>query len=400
MHIALVNQWYPPVGGFGGTSIYTATVAEMLSGMGHDVTVLTSGQPDTRLGPHLRVRGIRRLGEPWWSYRVPLAGRYFRAGRLAAYSCEVSVALAAIHRRHPIDVVEFPEVNAEGFAYLKRRHRAPVVVRCHTPHLLLEASVPEEQRTFDFASIWALERSTIRAAEFVTAPSNDLRALMIQRAGIAPDNALTVPNPIQASAYAGVPPEPKCPPITVLHVGRIEARKGVRTLVRALAAAMPSCPSLHLRLAGAGPPGEVDEIRVLAAELGIGERVSLLGFVPQADLLGEYARSHICVVPAEMYESYSYTAAQAMAAGRPVIASRIGGIPETIGQDAGILVEPGDTAAFTEAMVTLGSSSEARLAMGRAGRSRSCGALDVKVVAGRLLEVYERAMLRRASSSS
>jgi glycosyltransferase involved in cell wall biosynthesis len=100
----------------------------------------------------------------------------------------------------------------------------------------------------------------------------------------------------------------------------------------------------------------------------------------------------MCVVPSILYESFSYTCAQAMAAGRPVVATRIGGIPETVEDGVtGLLVEPGNAAELAEALIRLALDPVQRARMGQAGRERVARDFNPATVARRMLAVYARA---------
>src|SRR5919108_4876320 len=92
-------------------------------------------------------------------------------------------------------------------------------------------------------------------------------------------------------------------------------------------------------------------------EQRVDDRVVFCGATDQPTLLEWYRKADIAVVPSLVYESFSYTCAQAMAAGLPVVASRIGGIPETVGDGvSGLLVEPGDVTGLAQAIVRLASA--------------------------------------------
>src|SRR6185295_6149285 len=105
-----------------------------------------------------------------------------------------------------------------------------------------------------------------------------------------------------------------------------------------------------------------------------------------------YEGADLCVVPALQYESFSYTCAQAMAAGKPVVATRIGGMSETLGDGlAGVLVDPNDPTQLAQAIVDLLKDNDKRQLMGQAGREKAAREFEPAAVAQRNLEVYERA---------
>jgi len=100
------------------------------------------------------------------------------------------------------------------------------------------------------------------------------------------------------------------------------------------------------------------------------------------------------VVPALQYESFSYTCAQAMAAGKPVIATRVGGMSETVEDGrTGLIVEPDNADELATAVVALLKDRERRVAMGRAGREKVLREFDPIKVARENLAVYAQARL-------
>jgi glycosyltransferase involved in cell wall biosynthesis len=112
-------------------------------------------------------------------------------------------------------------------------------------------------------------------------------------------------------------------------------------------------------------------MRGILARAGCLGQVEFAGYVAQEALESLYRASDICVNPSEMYESFSYTCAQAMAAGKPVVASRIGGIPEVVADgECGILVDPGDAAQLAEAITRLACDRALRERMGEAAHDR------------------------------
>lgn len=118
--------------------------------------------------------------------------------------------------------------------------------------------------------------------------------------------------------------------------------------------------------------------------------VTIVGFLDEKGLKSLYAQSDIAVVPSILYESFSYTSAQAMVAGLPVIASDNGGIPETVrsGID-GILVKPGDAEALAGAVLKLASDPLLRKAMGQAARESCLQRFGSENVTEKIVQFYE-----------
>jgi glycosyltransferase involved in cell wall biosynthesis len=129
-------------------------------------------------------------------------------------------------------------------------------------------------------------------------------------------------------------------------------------------------------------------------------QVQFTGGVDQPTLLEWYRRANICVVPSLLYESFSYTCAQAMAAGKPVVATHIGGIPETVTDGvSGVLVAAGDTSQLAQAIIRLARDAALRERMGRAGREKAARDFDPSTIARRTTAIYEVAREEYARSA-
>ncbi len=374
-------------------------MARAFRDLGHEVTVLAS-RTSTNTPEISLVEGIpvhRLLVHDFYRLRqVPGLRQYVRPVQLLSYSRRVDQAIRQLHRAQRVDVVEFAEVGAEGFFYA-RKPEVPVVVRCHTPTFLLaryysRAEMPGDNRIL----AWA-EKDLIRRAHARTTPSCDLARIIASECGMPEESIAPIPNALSVDEFAPGVPQASSDTITVLHVGRLERIKGVETLAQAIPEAVQQVPNVRFIFIGEDRPtgngtsqrAELEK-RLMAA--GVGSQVEFLGKVNQTTLLDWYRRADICVVPSMLYESFSYTVAQGMAAAKPVVASRVGGIPETLDEGAsGVLVEPGNAAELAQGIVRLACDPALRAQMGRAGQVKARREFDPVRVAERTLEIYERA---------
>jgi glycosyltransferase involved in cell wall biosynthesis len=140
-------------------------------------------------------------------------------------------------------------------------------------------------------------------------------------------------------------------------------------LVRAVAEVVREMPELVVLCAGDGPHRGAFERE--AAERGLTNAVRFLGH--RADVPALLALSRLVVLPS-LAESFGFAALEAMSLGRPVVASRAGGLPEVVRDgDTGLLVDVGDAAGLARAMVALLRDPERAAALGAAGRERARG---------------------------
>lgn len=169
-------------------------------------------------------------------------------------------------------------------------------------------------------------------------------------------------------------------PVTALWLGAMERVKRVDWLIRLTAA----IPGLSVLLAGDGP--EQPRARLMAADLGVADRVCFLGFV--ADPAEAFAAADLFVLPSAA-EACPLSLLQAMAAGLPVVATRVGGVPELVRQGVdGLLTPSDDPAALYAATASLAADGALRAAMGRSARARAVETFSLSSCVDRLLDVY------------
>ena len=149
---------------------------------------------------------------------------------------------------------------------------------------------------------------------------------------------------------------------TILSVGRFYRRKRVDVLLRAAAALRGRIPDLQVRIVGDGPCAPA--LHSLARQLKLEEAVVWLGDVSRADLAREYNRCDIFCLPS-VQEGFGIVLLEAMAAGKPIVASRAAAIPETAPH--AVLVEPDSVEALAAGIEALFRSREARESQAAAG---------------------------------
>lgn len=154
----------------------------------------------------------------------------------------------------------------------------------------------------------------------------------------------------------------------ILHVGIVETKKNIETLLAASADLISAQLVDSVVLAGRDGFG-AREIRSFASALGLDGKARFIGFVPQGLLPGLYALATAVVFPSQ-YEGFGLPVLEGMASGIPVIAAECSSIPEVAG-DAAVLFPPGDAARLTAALRTVLSDAEFRADLTRRGLSRA-----------------------------
>jgi glycosyltransferase involved in cell wall biosynthesis len=213
--------------------------------------------------------------------------------------------------------------------------------------------------------------------------------------GVLPDQLHVVPLGVNTELFkpASLPRQPG----RVMAIASADTPlKGVSTLLHAVAK-LRSNRDLELRLvAKVEPNGPTHK---LIADLGISDIVHITSGLSDADLAALFASAEVACIPS-LYEGFSLPAVEAMASGTPIVASRVGALPEVVGTDGACaeLVPAADVDALAGALGSLLDSPEARRRMGRAGRERAVSVFSWEAVAAQTVKVYERAIARTGSS--
>lgn len=180
----------------------------------------------------------------------------------------------------------------------------------------------------------------------------------------------------------------------VFYVGRFDPRKGIETLVRAIARSqLRDNGKLKLIIGGGSRPGQADglereRIEAIANELGLQEIATFTGRISDEDLPYYYAAANICVVPSH-YEPFGLVAIEAMASRTPVVASDVGGLQFTVVPEiTGLLCPPQDEAAFCAAIDRILIHSQWCQQLGDRARERVEKMFSWSGVAAKLSDIY------------
>lgn len=199
-----------------------------------------------------------------------------------------------------------------------------------------------------------------------------------------------IANPVSPSSIPRAPQAEE-----VLFLGRLWQEKGAYDLVDATALLVTEFPALCVICAG---DGDAEILRARAAELGVAENLRFPGWVDGAAKDALLARASVFVLPS-YFEGLPIGVLEAMINGIPVVGTPVGGVPDALGDDAGLLVTPGDVAALATALATLLRSSDLRTQMGEAGRRRAADLYACERVLASIGDLYRQLGLLPCSGS-
>jgi len=238
-----------------------------------------------------------------------------------------------------------------------------------------------------FPLIDAMVREVLRRASVVISTSfYDARSLN----GLVRGKSVHIPNPVLPEFYARGDNTPEA--ARVLFAGMLVRRKNVEGLLRGFYTVVRRMPEARLIVVGpSADPAYECEIQELVSAMRMAEKVDFLGHVTNARLLHELRRCTVVVLFSNE-ETSPTIVAQAMAAGKPVVASRVGGIPEMVAEgESGFLVAAGDEQALADRLATLLGSPELCARMGAVGHSIAGERFEPSSVALQTLEAYRLA---------
>jgi glycosyltransferase involved in cell wall biosynthesis len=195
-------------------------------------------------------------------------------------------------------------------------------------------------------------------------------------------DATVVHSGIDRRDFPPTPPDERPWGWRLLYVGRIDERKGIFTLVRAMAA-LP--PAATLEIVGRGNDADVARLRGLVNDLGLGARVTV-DAADRSELRDRYLAADVVVFPSEWSEPFGLVPLEAMACARPVVATGVGGSAGFLADGVNcVLFAPGDADALADALRRVASDEALRRRI-VAGGARTAEALDVD----RLADTFER----------
>ena len=408
----MISSEFSGLPGSGGIGTYFDHLARWLVRAGCEVEIFTSG----RVGDLPKREGIlyHHLGNPATPDFAVFAGLAFRER----------------HREEPFDILECGELKAEGSWAARWVKDASFIVRLHSPSLILNryldfpltlwsyakkiffqltVSLGARRRGLPmppvylepFAFLWNQladfeERAMTQTADMVLVMNEEMERFASGAWGIARNAVKIRPNPYfpKDLKQTSTSSEQK----VIGFIGRLEPRKGVVELAKALCQVLPDFPEWKVKIAGSSTRSCVsgtDPAAVVKKQLArFGDQIEFQDRIEPSDVPHWLASVGLCVFPS-IWETFSYVTLEAAQAGRAIIGTRTGAVPEILDNGrAGLIVPPGDVKALAQALRKLMADAELRRSLGGAAKKRFEERFNPERVMGEILEVYREAIER------
>lgn len=393
----------------GGQGVYVRNLSRALVDLGHDVEVIAGTPPppvdDDIAMTHLPSLDLYRTEDP---FRRPRLAEFrdgidvlefatmCTAGFPEPRTFSLRAARHLADRVDDFDVVHDNQCLGTGLATIGRAF--PLVATVHHPI--------HRDRDLELATATGWRRVTLRRwYGFVAMQARVARAIP-DLVTVSPSSATDVMADMDVTAdqLSIVPvgfdprvfrPRPTVPTMVnriVVTASADVALKGLAHLLAAVANLAATGRDVELVVVGTVRPE--GETAALLQRLGLGDRVRFVSDLDEEELARLLASAAVVAVPS-LYEGFSLPAIEAMATGRPVVATTGGALPHVVG-DAGLLVAPGDAAALATALARVLDDSGLRTRLGTAGRRQVVDRFTWQAAARATVAVYRRAIARRA----
>ncbi|RLI90524.1 MAG: hypothetical protein DRO95_06045 [Candidatus Altiarchaeales archaeon] len=413
MKILLISEYFPPRI-FGGGEISAWLIAKNLAKEGLDVSVLTSYFKNLKkfeIKDGIKIYRRLKTGEN------PVSG-IENLKRAFIFPNSLRKELLRLDKRENFDIIHCMNINSIFAVKVKKKIKKPFIAHINAPNLFCPRGIKftekickEKCSLFKFISCYSrygnisrverkfylrynpffilfvyyrfLHRKKILSEIDHFIPISSYMKNLLLEEGIPEEKISIVPNPLELDKFLNLKIEHHSPP-RILYLGAYEEFKGPQVLLEALS-------RLNLEFEanfyGSGSLREKLKREIKTLNLN---NVHIHDGVRYSEIPKIYQEHDIVVFPSLVPESFGRVAIEAMASGKPVIASRIGGVIDIIKENKnGILVEPGSIEELKNAIEKLIQDSELRNKIGKKGREMAHMYSEDKI-AKKIIKVYQK----------
>ncbi len=372
MKIAFISHEFPPDTGKGGIGTYVSQISEAMAEAGNEVHVF-AGSYQTLISYPLNKILVHKI----------------KCENAHDFRKKVLPVFAAQNLLTPFDLIESPEINGNAWEIKKSFQNIPLVVRLHAPNHLVESLkktyipflaklrfVLGSIRRFKFdLGNWKsykkegdIDYQFIKLADFITSPSIAMKEWVVKNWQIEPDKITVIPNIFLPSLdLLNIPVFAKVTYKRIVFFGRLNVLKGLVNATKAMAKILQQFPDWKFRVIGDNGPGPFNDSSMrewMQKEFkNVHTQVEFLDGMPYEELPTAISDAEIVLLPS-LFESFSYTCAEAMAAGKVVVGSNNAGMADLIENNkSGILINPYISQEITGAIHRLITDNEFRYSL-------------------------------------
>jgi glycosyltransferase involved in cell wall biosynthesis len=258
----------------------------------------------------------------------------------------------------------------------------PVIATCHHTYW--------QQSHYIQSQFWKrifipFEKRTYQHADRIICDSEDSEHILIDNYDISPEKIVVIPIGIDGNRFHSISSVRKIPQ-SLLFVGRIDKRKGVEFLIKAVRLVVKEIPDVKLFIGGTGK--DVPKLKKYVKRHNLAKNVEFLGFIFE-DELNEWYNKVNCVVVPSVFEGFGLTAIEAMSCGTPVIATNVNGLKNIIENDVnGFLVEYNDIRSLHDRITYLLGDETKQAEFIKEGKRKVATVYNWNIILERVLEVY------------
>jgi glycosyltransferase involved in cell wall biosynthesis len=403
MRIAYFIPGWPPDLASNGIAATLGRLANALEKLGHEVhfitPVLFDGVQDSRillLEPDQHSGLIDRVR---WKFD-------FERKKFESVALRISEQLQVLILTKKIEIFQMEET--EGWVGLvASRTMIPVVTRLHGPWFTQATIRSQKNLRKSHDGRIRREGVAIKSSFAVTAPSASVLQATKEFYGKISSITEVIPNPVPMPSNVDIWSEKESDKFTLLFVGRFDEVKGGDVVLRAFAELLKKYPFLKLLFIGpdvgartkAGKQVRFEEFVQTELPSEASSRIEFLGQIPHS-LIEQWRKKSAITIVASRYETFGNAVAEAMAIGSPIVATRVGGIPELLqdGRNA-LLVEPGDHLKLANACSLMLENPQMGADLGRQARADCAKNFSPSEIATRHIEFYSKVIKSYNSKS-
>lgn len=382
MNICFFSREYPPETHVGGIGTYTYNMATALMRLGHMVHVIASTKnseqtlQDNGVWVH-RLKNRKIMSKELWY----LYYSYLVAKKVTQINCQ-------------FDIVQSSEFASEAFWFALKK-KLPLITRLATP-LYLSDKIDNMAFFRQRPLLYLMEKKQTLRSDGIFTSTRALAKAVTEKWEIEPSRVEIIPNSVDISRIIQLGKNMSAPDILknndfILYFGRLEERKGVRVLAQALLAVFEQFLGLRMVFVGSdfGHRGSSMRQYIRKKSGKYQKQIIFFDNMPHENLFPIVNLAKLVILPS-LWEAFGFVCVEAMALGRPVVATSGSGFEEIIEDNvSGYLVKPCDSEVLSEKIISSLKDEESLCRISEGARKRAYD-FEVSKVAVKLLAYYER----------